>query len=70
MSAQAELYHDKEHVCLLGGKNTPKWAPLLFAITTKVMERLFVCVEVLRPCQQLRSCQAGQLAINTVHGQA
>ena len=27
---------------------------------------LFVCVEVLRPCQQLRSCQAGQLPINVV----
>ena len=31
---------------------------------------LFVCVEVLRPSQQLRSCQAGQLLINTVPGQA
>ena len=31
---------------------------------------LFVCVEVLRPCQQLRSCRAGQLPINTVPGQA
>ena len=31
---------------------------------------LFVCVEVLRPCQQLRSCPAGQLPINTVPGQA
>ena len=30
----------------------------------------FVCVEVLRPCQQLRSCRAGQLPINTVPGQA
>ena len=29
---------------------------------------LFVCVEVLRPCQQLRSCRAGQLPINTVPG--
>ena len=25
---------------------------------------LFVCVEVLRPSQQLRSCRAGQLPIN------
>ena len=32
---------------------------------------LFVCVEVLRgPRQQLRSCRAGQLPINTVPGQA
>ena len=30
----------------------------------------FVCVEVLRPSQQLRSCRAGQLPINTVPGQA
>ena len=29
---------------------------------------LFVCVEVLRPSQQLRSCRAGQLPINTVPG--
>ena len=27
---------------------------------------LFDCVEVLRPCQQLRSCPAGQLPINVV----
>ena len=31
---------------------------------------LFVCAEVLWPCQQLWSCQAGQLTINTVPGQA
>ena len=31
---------------------------------------LFVCVEVLWPSQQLRSCQAGQLPINTIPGQA
>ena len=31
---------------------------------------LFVCVEVLRPSQQLWSCQASQLPINTVAGQA
>ena len=30
---------------------------------------MFVCV-VLRPSQQLRSCRAGQLPINTVPGQA
>ena len=30
----------------------------------------FVCVEVLRSCLQLRSCQASQLPINTVPGQA
>ena len=30
----------------------------------------FVCVDVLRPCQQLRSCRAGQLPINIVPGQA
>ena len=30
---------------------------------------LFVCVEVLRPSQQLRSCRVGQLPINTVPGQ-
>ena len=29
-----------------------------------------VCVEVLWPSQQLRSCGAGQLPINTVPGQA
>ena len=31
---------------------------------------LFVCVEVLQHCQQLRSCRAGQLPINTFPGQA
>ena len=31
---------------------------------------LFVCVEFLWPFQQLRSCRAGQLPINTVPGQA
>ena len=31
---------------------------------------LFVCVEVLWPNQQLRSCRASQLPINTVRGQA
>ena len=31
---------------------------------------LFVCVEVLRPSQKLRSCRAGQLPINSVPGQA
>ena len=31
---------------------------------------LFVCVEVLRPSQQLRSCQVDQLSTNTVPGQA
>ena len=31
---------------------------------------LFVCVEALRPSQQLRPCRAGQLPINTVPGQA
>ena len=31
---------------------------------------LFVCVEVLRPSQQLRSCRVGHLPINTVPGQA
>ena len=30
----------------------------------------FVCVEVLRPSQQLRSCRVGQLPINIVPGQA
>ena len=30
----------------------------------------FVCVEVLRLSQQLRSCRGGQLPINTVPGQA
>ena len=29
-----------------------------------------VCVEVLRPSEQLNSCRAGQLPINTVPGQA
>ena len=36
----------------------------------KTLGALFVCVEVLRPCQQLRACRAGQLPINTVPGQA
>ena len=31
---------------------------------------LFVCVGVLRPSQQLRSCRGGELSINTVPGQA
>ena len=30
----------------------------------------FLCVEALQPCQQLRSCRAGQLPIDTVPGQA
>ena len=34
------------------------------------MAVLFVCVEVLLPSQQLRSCRAGQLPINTIPGQA
>ena len=33
------------------------------------MISLSFCVEVLRPSQQLWSCQAGQLPINTVPGQ-
>ena len=39
-----------------------------FGTTTETFS-LFVCVEALRPCQQLRSCRAGQLPINTVPGQ-
>ena len=31
---------------------------------------LFVCVEVLQPSQELRSCRASHLPINTVPGQA
>ena len=31
---------------------------------------MFVCDEVLPPSQELRSCRAGQLPINTVPGQA
>ena len=31
---------------------------------------LFVCDEVLRPNQHLRSCRVGQLPINTAPGQA
>ena len=31
---------------------------------------LFVCVEVLQLCQQLQSCQTGQLPTNTVPAQA
>ena len=31
-------------------------------------QKNFVCVEGLRPSQQLRSCRAGQLPINTVPG--
>ena len=31
---------------------------------------LILCVEVLRPCQQLRSCEANQLPINAIPGQA
>ena len=35
------------------------------------LKSLFVCLcEVLRPNQQLRSCQAGQLPVNTIPGQA
>ena len=39
---------------------------------TNVLDILFcfVCVEVLRPRQELRSCRAGQLPINTVPEQA
>ena len=41
-------------------------------IGTRVQLRsgLFVCIEVLRPSQQLKSCRAGQLPINIVPGQA
>ena len=46
----------------------------LFAFTAAGVvqcgSRLFVCVVVLQPCQQLRSCRASQLPINTVPGQA
>ena len=31
---------------------------------------LFACVDVLRPCQQLRLYRAGQLPLNIVPGQA
>ena len=33
-----------------------------------LLQEFFVCVEVLQPSQQLRSCRAGQLPINTVPG--
>ena len=39
-------------------------------IQIQLRSGLFVCVEVLRPSQQLRSCRAGQLPINIVPGQA
>ena len=35
-----------------------------------ITESDFVCDEVLRPSQQIRSCRAGQLSINTVPVQA
>ena len=44
------------------------WTPVLIQSASK--HYAFVCVEVLRPSQQLRSCRAGQLHINTVPGQA
>ena len=39
--------------------------PMVFLCAARML-----CVEVLRPCQQLRSCRTGQLSINTVPGQA
>ena len=42
----------------------------IFLVNQSSLICLFVCVEVLRPSQQLRSCQAGQLPISTVPGQA
>ena len=41
-----------------------------FSIHHQSTDYSFVCIEVLRPCQQLRSCRAGQLPINTVPGKA
>ena len=41
----------------------------VYKISVCLCACLFVCVEGSRPCQQLRSCRAGQLPINTVPGQ-
>ena len=38
------------------------------AVSLKGSKTLSDCDEVLRPCQQLRSCRAGQLPFNTVPG--
>ena len=40
---------------------------ILFGLKILSWFCLFVCVEVLQPSQQLRSCRAGQLPINTVN---
>ena len=45
------------------------WPPLVSHLAC-YLGRSVVCVEVLRPSQQLRSCRAGQLPIDTVPGQA
>ena len=43
---------------------------VLLEIDIESSVAFFVYVEVLRPCQQLRSCRAGQLPNNTIPGQA
>ena len=63
------LFHHSDNLCLRYGTQIELGShyakrPLY------VFLFLFVCVEVLRPSQQLRSCRAGQLPINTVPGQA
>ena len=55
------------NVCIMYAKSQ---VMQMFNVFTLCMESLFVCVEVLRPSQQLRTCQAGQLPISTVPGQA
>ena len=51
----------------LGVRQGECLSPLLFLCFSMIFVYLF---EVLRPCQQLRLCRAGQLPVNTVPGQA
>ena len=64
-SSLAEVTCETSQVLLVGGD-----VFFLGDLPFSTNYYLFVCVEVLRPCQQLRSCRAGQLPINTVLGQA
>ena len=42
----------------------PAHPPHCGDIRKVITQFLFVCIEALRPCQQLKSCRAGQLPIN------
>ena len=60
---------EKKHIVIYLLKGTVSGMKATVRFVT-VMNDLFVCVKVLRPIQQRRSCRAGQLAFNTIPGQA